>query len=345
MVLSYPMEDLMKILRRSLILFPLLSAVALLAACGSDPTPTPVPQSNQPTPTPTFAPKATPTPTATPTPQPAPADPVAWLVERWEINDDKWLIRIGDTDKWGHAAGEEVPSNTAEGFTVTVRQGDIIYLESLRSSSSGTTRTHNFSITEYGIDIPVSSGDRFPYTFTADKMGEFAIHDSLGDDHGPATLIVLAAGEWSAGAANQPDAAEWQAEQDAIAAAAAAEAAGGIVAVDEIKVEDGLYELRVGTEPLFGYEANARPKSTDVGGIVITMKVGETLKIGEISSSGSRSTMAHGFSIVELGVEFIIPAGESAGKNIEIKFDKAGEFNIIDTVGDIRGIAKIIVTP
>lgn len=339
------MEDLMKRLRRTLILLPLLSAVAFLAACGGDPTPTPIPQSNQPTPTPTFAPRATPTPTATPTPQPAPANPVAWLVERWEINDDKWLMRTGETDKWGFAAGDEIPSNTAEGLTMTVRQGDIIHLGSLRSSSSSTTRTHNFTITEYGIDVAVPSGDRFPYTFTADKMGEFAIHDSLGDDHGPAKLVVLAAGAWSAGAANQPDAAEWQAEQDAIAAAAAAEAASGVVAIDEIKVEDGLYELRVGTEPLFGYGANARPKSTDEGGIVITMKVGQTLKIGEISSSGSRSSMAHGFSIVELGIEFIIPPGESAGENIEIKFDTAGEFDIVDTVGDIGGIAKVIVTP
>ena len=87
----------------------------------------------------------------------------------------------------------------------------------------------------------------------------------------------------------------------------------GVIEIEAIRYEDDLIELRVGPEPRFGYEANARIKSNEGGGWIIQLDVGDTLIVGEIEQSSSRSTLPHAFTAADLGVRFPLDAVEGGG--------------------------------
>ncbi|MCI0778919.1 MAG: hypothetical protein J4N32_02785, partial [Chloroflexi bacterium] len=87
----------------------------------------------------------------------------------------------------------------------------------------------------------------------------------------------------------------------------------GVIEIEAIRYEDDLIELRIGPEPRFGYEANARIKSNEGGGWIIQLDVGDTLIVGEIEQSSSRSTLPHAFTAADLGVRFPLDAVEGGG--------------------------------
>ena len=299
--------------RLSLLMLPAV-LVLLVAACGDDPTPTPTTaaQPSGPTPTPTFAPRPTPTPTVTPTPAPAPQEPITWVINRYEIeNENNWEVRVGQTDKWGYAADDRVNGNEGDGIVMTIRLGDSIYMEELRASTSGNTRPHKFTIVDLGIDEELDPGERYPFTITPEAVGEYVITDSSDPtpgEHGKAKIVVIEAGAFVPGSGLQLSTADFLAGREA-------ETAGeeGIIDIDGIRFEDGLIELRIGPNPRLGYEANARPKSNEGDGWIIKLDIGDKLIVGQISQSGSRSTVPHAFRIADLGVGFPLDAIEGGG--------------------------------
>ena len=93
----------------------------------------------------------------------------------------------------------------------------------------------------------------------------------------------------------------------------------------------------------------ARRPSPRAGDILITAKVGDTIKIGVIRQSGGRSTKAHHFTIEGLGIDINLDESYGTGgarvSFFEIKLDVAGTFTIDDSTdpGE-HGKATIVVT-
>ena len=118
----------------------------------------------------------------------------------------------------------------------------------------------------------------------------------------------------------------------------------GIV-IDSIRYEDGLIELRIGPEPRFGYDADARIKSNEDGGWIIQLDPGDKLTVSRISQSSSRSTTPHSFTIADLGVNFPLDELEGGGR-VEpwtFTFFDEGVYVVGDAHGDEHGTAYILV--
>lgn len=110
--------------------------------------------------------------------------------------------------------------------------------------------------------------------------------------------------------------------------------------VDQFIIEDGKFELRMAGTAYWGYEAAQRISSTDGDGIVMTVKVGDTIAWDIFTVSGARSSKPHTFGIAGIGLE-IVPPGRDP---YEITFDTAGTFIIDDpTDPGAHGNAKVIV--
>ena len=125
----------------------------------------------------------------------------------------------------------------------------------------------------------------------------------------------------------------------------AAAAEEGVVEVAAFVYEDGLIELRIGSTPTSGYEAEQRIKSNEGDGWIIKLEVGDQLVVGEIRQSSSRSTTPHSFTISELGINFPLHADEAGGPAAPWKFFffDEGIYTVGDAHGDEHGTATIIV--
>ena len=102
---------------------------------------------------------------------------------------------------------------------------------------------------------------------------------------------------------------------------------GTVYQVDRISIEDRKIEFRLAAGAYRGYDADARLFSDQGDGILITVKVGDTLKMETLAVSGSRSTKPHNPTIEGLGIDFT-----AEGRNpYEIKFETAGTFAVDDS--------------
>ena len=154
--------------------------------------------------------------------------------------------------------------------------------------------------------------------------------------------------------------------EDALAAALAGVAPEGnrIIVGGDFVLEDDKIEVRIGDNPLFGYPAGTRP-NTAIVDIVMEVELGDTLVFNRLRQSGSRSTMAHRFTIEGMGIDILLddgrhgsdPPGGTVGdsddpdNNFEITFTKPGEFPVTDSTpgphgpaGGDHGNAKFVVT-
>ena len=233
----------------------------------------------------------------------APAAAVVYEIDQIVVEDGNFELRMGATDYWGYRAEDRISSNQGDGIVITARVGDTILISRIRQSGSRSTKPHNFTIAGLGIDLPTGDTDYEPYEIKLTQAGTFAIDDS-GDPgtHGTFTLIVEAGG-----GAPPPV----------------------VYEVDQIVVEDGNFELRMGASDYWGYRAEDRVSSNEGDGIVITARVGDTILISRIRQSGSRSTKPHNFTIAGLGID--LPTGDTDYEPYEIKLTQAGTFAIDDS--------------
>ena len=105
------------------------------------------------------------------------------------------------------------------------------------------------------------------------------------------------------------------------------EGAGTVYQVDRISIEDGKIEFRLAADAYWGYDADVRLYSDEGDGILITVKVGDTLKMETLAVSGSRSTKPHNLTIEGMGIDFM-PEGRDP---YEIAFETAGTFAVDDS--------------
>ena len=134
-----------------------------------------------------------------------------------------------------------------------------------------------------------------------------------------------------------------------------AQAQGTTWTVDDFVLEDNKFELRMGPNAYWGYNAD-QDIPTIAGLIEIVMgpiQVGDTVSFSRCRQSGSRSTKPHRMTIEKLGIDHKLSADEGGGSvgdnddptnNCEFTFTAPGEY-IIDDSSDpgAHGVAKFIV--
>ena len=246
--------------------------------------------------------------------------PVVYVLDNWVVEDGNFELRMGPEPYWGYEAESRPTSTVGDGIIMTANVGDTLQFARLRQSGSRSTKPHNFTIEGLGIDIALADGNVEPFEIgPLTTEGTFVIDDSTDPgEHGKAVLIV-----------------------------GPALATGTVYEVDAFVVEDGNFEMRM-LEGYWGYQTEGRP-STRAGELLITAKVGDTIKFAVIRQSGSRSTKAHHFTIEGLGIDINLDESYGTGgarvEPFEIKLDKAGTF-VIDDVTDPgeHGKASIVVT-
>ena len=121
-------------------------------------------------------------------------------------------------------------------------------------------------------------------------------------------------------------------------------AAGSVYMLDSLVAEDGKFELRMGAESYWGYAAESRPVSLG-DGIIMNVRVGDTIHFDQVRMSGSRSTKDHHLTIESLGID--IDLGASNVEPFELgPFTEPGEHIIDDgTHPGEHGVIKIVVAP
>ena len=119
---------------------------------------------------------------------------------------------------------------------------------------------------------------------------------------------------------------------------------GTIYDLDRFQIEDNLFQLRMGPTPYWGYDAEARIDATAGDGIVMTIKLGDTLKFSRLGTSSRRTLTDHHLTIAGLGIDLEVPVGFRL-EPWELKPDKAGEFVIDDSTDPgAHGKVLLIVT-
>ena len=242
-------------------------------------------------------------------------------VARIRIEDGFFQLRVGPTPLFGYEADSRIDSSEGDGWVMTIALGDSINITD-RLENRGSV-DHNFTIADLGIDVPMTPDLRIEggFLIKPDRVGEFVINDSTDPDgHGKALLIVTEASGGAGGGGG----------------------GGTVFSVADFVVEDGRFQLRMGPQPYWGYEADARPFADEVGGLVMTVKVGDTIMFETLRQSGSRSTVPHFFTIEAMGINIALADGNV--EPFELTFDTAGEF-IIDDSSDpgSHGDVKIVV--
>ena len=114
----------------------------------------------------------------------------------------------------------------------------------------------------------------------------------------------------------------------------AAAPTGTVYTLAEMRLRDGLFELRMGDTTAWGYNAGDRPRSGPYQGepgqdIVMTINVGDSIVFPDgLVSSGSSSTATHYFTIAELDINEAIPIGLDTNFGFTIAPTEPGEYRI-----------------
>ena len=136
---------------------------------------------------------------------------------------------------------------------------------------------------------------------------------------------------------------EWceASEETALVPEPVVEGAGTVYKLDRFQVEDNLFQLRMGAEPYWGYNADERINATEGDGIVMTIKLGDTLKFDALRTSSRRTTVDHRLTIAELGIDVEVGPGVRI-EPWELKPEMAGEF-VIDDSSDPGKHGKVLL--
>ena len=308
----------------------------IVGACSADPTPI-----SPPTPAATAADTPGPAaPTRAPTPTPTALAPPLAVAEGCEpadggtvfevaelvVEDRQFELRMGSEGYWRYDAEARISSRAGSGILMTIETGDTIRIGTL-SASSSSSGPHGLTVAGLGIDIELAPGaSQENVDIVACEPGRYVIDDYRdAGTHGLAEIVV----EEPAPSFRAPI----------------------VFEIDEIVMEDGKIELRIGSDPYWGYAAKDRLSSAEGDGLLITVRVGDTLSIGAVRMSEDRSTIGHHMTIEGLGIDIptegVLSLREAPGADrILIVFDKEGSFFIDDSVDPgTHGKFEIVVEP
>ena len=305
-----------------------LAMVLALAACAEDPTPTAAPTATP------EAPEVAPTPTRDTTAVPGVTLRMDPEVLNWPLTEHGEPLGV-----WIYGTGLQ----PGQWFQIWIEDGE-------------------------RREEPIHYGTPDALLRVADENGEFALALGIPGEEGRDALTaemieapqapfevrmedmdtgeLLATVSWSVcGLARE---ASWCASaQDLVRLLPEAEEvvleAGSTYMASAIVMEDGLFELRMGAEAYWGYGPDTRPKSNSGDGLVLTVRVGDTIHFDTLRQSGSRSTKPHHLTIEALGIDHDLSAGRVEPFEIG-PFTETGEYIIDDsTDSGEHGSFKIVV--
>ena len=119
------------------------------------------------------------------------------------------------------------------------------------------------------------------------------------------------------------------------------EGPGTVWNISRVRIMDDWFQLRVGSDAKWGYEADARIDSREGDGWVMTIALGDTIAMERLENRGSTN---HNFTIADLGIDIAMTPDQRI-EPFKVKPEKVGEFVIDDSTDPgAHGKAKLIVT-
>jgi len=235
--------------------------------------------------------------------------PVTYILDEIRVRDSAFELRMGDTAFWGYDAEARIRTDKADSVTITINEGDTIVLPDGITAGGSNSDIHKFNLDVLGlaVDLPPDTDSNPGIKLTFDTAGTYKIYDSLHPTgHGNDFVIIV-----------NP------------------EPAGGPLPVtyilDEIRVRDGAFELRMGADAAWGYEAEARIRSDKVDEVRIFLNAGDKLVLPDgITAGGSNETTSF-FTIDVLGLDVELPPDTDSNPGIELLFEESGTYRVYDS--------------
>jgi plastocyanin len=234
--------------------------------------------------------------------------PLTYILDEIRVRDDSFELRMGDTAFWGYDAEARIRSADGETITITVNVGDKITFPDGITAGGSNADTHKFNIDVLGLDVDLPAGtDSNPgIEFTFSEAGTYAVYDALHPNgHGDFVIVVNP----------EPSGAPLPATY----------------ILDEIRIRDTAWELRMGSGALWGYEAEARVRSDEVGDIRIFLNMGDKLVFPDGLTSGSSSLATYFVTIDGIDANYEVPIGEDTNPGVEFLFEEAGTYQVYDS--------------
>jgi len=247
--------------------------------------------------------------------------PVTYILDEIRVRDAAFELRMGDVAVWGYDAGSRVRTDKVDGVTITINVGDkLVFPDGITAGGSNSdTHKFNLDVLNLAVDLPPGTDSNPGIEFTFDKAGTYPIYDSTHPSgHGTDFLIVV-----------NP------------------EPSGAPLPVtyilDEVRVRDGAFELRMGDVALWGYDAGSRVRSDKVDEIRVFLNAGDKLVFPDgITAGGSNDTTNH-FSLDVLSLNVELPPGTDSNPGIEFLFEEAGTYQVYDSSDPTNAKGKFVI--
>ena len=238
--------------------------------------------------------------------------PRTYLLDQFVVEDGKFEMRMGARAYWGYEAEQRIPTipGLIEIVMGPIKVGEAVVFDRCRQSASRSTKPHHITIDALGIDYDLSSGAvgvRFAPTDNCvfgpfAVPGEYLIYDSTDPDaHGVAKIIVVAR----------------------------------TYVLDQVRVRDTVFELRMGDTTAWGYVAGQRVRTDDgatgtrtVDDITITLTLGESLVFANGLTGTAANTATHFITIDALGIDVEIAPGAQVSLGVNFTPTEVGTYRV-----------------
>ena len=206
----------------------------------------------------------------------------------------------------GLEAGEVVRSTEGDGLVILLDPGDKIFVREIRQSDDAVER-HQFAMPDLFVGFPLheidAGGPVNNWKFTFYDEGIYVIKDA--HDHGRALIAV---GDVDLGGYTPVT-----------------------YILDEIRVRDDVWELRMGDTALWGYEPEQRVRTDEVGDITITLNAGDKIVFPDGLTGSSGNAATYFVTIDEIGLDAEVPPGADTNLGIELVFPEPGTYRLYDS--------------
>ena len=233
--------------------------------------------------------------------------PVTYILDELRVRDDVWELRIGETAYWGYDIEQRVRTDEVGDIRVFLNAGDKIVLPDGLTGSSGNAATYNVTIDEIGLDVEVPPGEdvspgielEFP------EPGVFRLYDSSDPEYTKGNFFIIVATPPT----GQP----------------------ATFTLDELRVRDDVWELRIGATAYWGYEVEQRVRTDEVGDIRVALNAGDSIVLPDGLTGSSGNAATYNVTIDEIGLDVAVPPGEDVSPGIELEFPEPGVFRLYDS--------------
>ena len=235
--------------------------------------------------------------------------PVTYVLDEIRLRDEAIELRMGPTSYWGYDAEARVRTDEVENITITINVGDTLEFPDGFTVGGSANNSHILTIDDLGISFEIAPGQdtNLGYQITPTEPGTYPIYDAAYPELGSIAIVVNVPG---------------------VALPVTYE-------LDEIRVRDTVFELRMGPTTAWGYAADARIRTDDgangireVDDITITINVGDKLVFPDGLTGSGSATETHFITIVELGIDAEIAPGADTNLGLEMAPTEAGTLRL-----------------